>query len=50
MYMSDVVKPKRGGPRSRVDWSETQPYKRITVSKVSPATLMMKLLPKFVVH
>ena len=35
--MSDVVKPKRGGPRSKVDWSETQPYKRISVSKVSPA-------------
>ncbi len=35
--MSDVVKPKRGGPRSSVDWSETQPYKRISVAKVSPA-------------
>ena len=35
--MSDVVKPKRGGPRSTVDWSESQPYKRIAVSKVSPA-------------
>jgi taurine dioxygenase len=35
--MSDVVKPKRGGPRSKVDWSETQPYKRISVAKVSPA-------------
>ena len=35
--MSDVVKPKRGGPRSKVDWSESQPYKRITVAKVSPA-------------
>jgi taurine dioxygenase len=35
--MSDVVKPKRGGPRSKVDWSEAQPYKRISVSKVSPA-------------
>lgn len=35
--MSDVVKPRRGGPRSSVLWEETAPYSRITVKKLTPA-------------
>jgi len=28
---------KRGGPRSSIDWAEAEPYKRISVQRVTPA-------------
>lgn len=35
--MASNTATKRGGPRSSADWTETEPYKRITVSRVTPA-------------